>query len=83
MQWVYEYLQLTIKLGNDQVLIMGSNKGLMVIIDSTPICFHNNNSGERKLVVPTSLSQSVLRECHDIPMVGHVGMRRTLELVDR
>ena len=48
--------------------------GLLVVVD---------NSGERKLVVPASLRQSVLRECHDIPTVGHVGMRRTLELVDR
>ena len=48
--------------------------GLLVVVD---------NSGERKLVVPASLRQSVLRECHDIPTFGHIGMRRTLELVDR
>ena len=39
--------------------------------------------GQEKIVVPASLRQTVLRECHDVPSVGHVGMRRTLELVDR
>ena len=38
---------------------------------------------QRKLVVPTSLRQRILRECHDIPSVGHVGIRRTVELLDR
>ena len=38
---------------------------------------------QRKLVVPTSLHQQVLRECHDVPSVGHVGMRRMMEIVDR
>ena len=33
-------------------------------------------------MVPLSLRQHVLHECHDIPTVGHVGMRRTLDLVD-
>ena len=28
----------------------------------------------RRLVVPTSLRQRILRECHDIPSVGHVGI---------
>ena len=37
----------------------------------------------RRLVVPTSLRQRILRECHDIPSVGHVGIRRTLELLER
>ena len=38
---------------------------------------------QRRLVVPTSLRQRILRECHDIPSVGHVGIRRTLELLER
>ena len=29
---------------------------------------------QRKLVVPTSLQQWILRECHDVPSVGHVGI---------
>ena len=37
----------------------------------------------RRLVVPTSLRQRILRECHDIPSVGHVGIRRTLKLLER
>ena len=39
--------------------------------------------GLQKLVVPRSLRQQIIRENHDVPSVGHVGMRRTLELVDR
>ena len=38
---------------------------------------------QTKIVVPAQLKQQVLRECHDIPAVGHVGIRRTMELVDR
>ena len=37
----------------------------------------------QKLVVPRSLQQQILRENHNVPSVGLVGMRRTLELVDR
>ena len=37
----------------------------------------------QRLVVPTSLRQRILRECHDVPSVGHVGIRRTLELLER
>ena len=37
----------------------------------------------RRLVVPTSLRQRILRECHDIPSVGHVGIHRTMELLER
>ena len=40
--------------------------------------------GEQKwLVVHTSIRQRILRECHDIPSVGHVGIRWTLELLER
>ena len=39
--------------------------------------------GQVKIVVPASLRQGILRECHDSPTAGHVGMRRTLEQVDR
>ena len=38
---------------------------------------------QQKIVVPQSLRQQILKECHDVPSVGHVGMRRTMELVDR
>ena len=37
----------------------------------------------QRLVVPASLRQRILRECHDIPSIGHVGIRRTLELLER
>ena len=37
----------------------------------------------QKIVVPKSLRQQILKQCHDVPVVGHVGMRRTMELVDR
>ena len=39
--------------------------------------------GLQKIMVPKSLRQYILKECHDVPSVGHVGMRRTLNLVDR
>ena len=35
-----------------------------------------------KIVVPISMRQRVVKECHDVPTSGHVGIRRTLELVD-
>ena len=37
----------------------------------------------QKIVVPKSLRQQILKQCHDVPIVGHVGMCRTMELVDR
>ena len=39
--------------------------------------------GQQKIIVPKSLQQQILKECHDVPFTGHVGMRKTLELVDR
>ena len=37
--------------------------------------------GQRKLVVPTSMRQKVLASCHDEPTKGHPGVHRTMELV--
>ena len=37
----------------------------------------------QKIVVPKSLRQQILKQCHDVSIVGHVGMRRTMELVDQ
>ena len=39
--------------------------------------------GRQKIIVPKSLRQQILKECHDVPFTGHMGMRKTLELVDR
>ena len=39
--------------------------------------------GQQKIIVPQSLRPNILKECHDVPFTGHMGMRRTLELVDR
>ena len=39
--------------------------------------------GQQKIIVPRSLRQNILKECHDVPFTGHVGMHKTLELVDR
>ena len=36
-----------------------------------------------KIIVPTSLQQQILKECHDVPFIGHVGMCKTLKLVNR
>ena len=38
---------------------------------------------QQKIIVPQSLRQEELKECHDVPSVGYVGTHRTLELVDR
>ena len=37
----------------------------------------------QKIIVPKSLRQQILKEYHHVPFTGHVGMRKTLELVDR
>ena len=34
-------------------------------------------------MVPVSVRQRVLKSCHDDPCVGHVGIHRTLEIVQR
>ena len=39
--------------------------------------------GQQKIIVPKSLQQQILNECHDVPFTGHVGMCKTLELVDQ
>ena len=38
---------------------------------------------QQKVVVPLSMRQQVIEECHDVPTAGHVGMRRTMELIDK
>ena len=38
-------------------------------------------NGQRKLVVPTSMRRKVLASCHDEPTKGHQGVHRTTELV--
>ena len=37
----------------------------------------------RRLMVPASLRQRVMKSCHDDPVAGHVGIHRTTELVSR
>ena len=37
---------------------------------------------QQKIIVPESLQQQILRECHNAAFTGHMGMCRTLELVD-
>ena len=39
--------------------------------------------GQQKIIVPRSLWQHILKECHDVPFIGHVGMCKNLELVDK
>ena len=36
----------------------------------------------QNIMVPMSLWQQILKQCHDVPIVGHVGLHRTMELVD-
>ena len=39
--------------------------------------------GRQKIIIPNSLRQQILKECHDVPFTSHMDMRKTLELVDR
>ena len=39
--------------------------------------------GQQKIMVPRSLWQHILKKCHNVPFTGHVGMHKTLELVDK
>ena len=39
------------------------------------------DDGQRKLVVPTSMRQKVMASCHDEPTKGHTGIYKTTELV--
>ena len=39
--------------------------------------------GQQKIIVPKSLRQQILKECHDLPFIGHMGMHKTLQFVDR
>ena len=39
------------------------------------------DDGQRKLVVPTSMQQKVMPSCHDEPTKGHTRVYRTTELV--
>ena len=38
---------------------------------------------QQKIIVPRSLRQNILKECHNVPFIGHADMDKTLELVDR
>ena len=33
--------------------------------------------GRQKIIVPKSLQWQILKECHDVPFIGNVGMRKT------
>ena len=50
-----------------------TSQGLLVI----------QHGEQKRLVVPTTLRQRILRECHDVPSVGHVGIRQKLKLLER
>ena len=38
---------------------------------------------EHRIVVPTSQQQHILEEHHDVPTAGHLGVERTLEMLQR
>ena len=64
-----------------QQLKQGNSDGHYTLTSSGLIGIQKQ--GLQKIVVPKSLRHYVLKECHDVPSVGHVGMRKTLDLVDR
>ena len=39
--------------------------------------------GQRNLVVPTSMRQKVMALCHNEPTKGHLGVHKTMELVEQ
>ena len=45
----------------------------------TPLCLLARMRGaQQNIIVPKSLQQQILKECHNVPFTGHVGMRTTL-----
>ena len=49
-----------------------------IVFDSSRSYWRSSRVIYRKLAVPQSLPQKIMRENHDVPSVGHVGMRKEL-----
>jgi hypothetical protein len=47
------------------------------------VLYYQPEGGERRIVVPTSQQQRILEEHHDVPTAGHLGVERSLEILQR
>ena len=52
-------------------------------LDDGILRFRHHKSLTWKIVVPEQFQASIIRSKHDVPIAGHVGMLRTMELIDR
>ena len=50
-------------------------------IDQSGVLYYQAIGTERRIVVPTSKQQHILEAHHDVPTVGHLGVERTLEMI--
>ena len=41
--------------------------------------FYRTGDGHKQMLVPWSLKQKIMEEHHDVPVIGHVGMQRTVD----
>ena len=52
-------------------------------VDPLGVLYHQSEGGDRRIVVPTNQRQHILEEHHDVPTAGHLGVERTLEMLQR
>jgi hypothetical protein len=67
-------------------ILVKLNMGQTVVgysADSAGILYHQPEGGDRRIVVPSSQRQRILEEHHDVPTAGHLGVERTLEMLQR
>ena len=53
------------------------------LVDPSGVLYYQAPGQEQKIVVPTSQQQHILEEHHDVPTAGHLGVERTLEMLQR
>ena len=51
--------------------------------DQNGILYYQAVGNECRIVVPISQQQHILEEHHDVPTAGHLGVERTLEMLQR
>ena len=52
-------------------------------VDQSRILYYQAAGNEHRIVVPISQQQHILEEHHDVPTAGHLGVERTLEMLQR
>ena len=51
--------------------------------DQSGVLYYQATGTEQRIVVPTNKQQRILEEHHDVPTVGHLGVERILEMIQR